>query len=333
VSIVAATGGATDFAEVSVAWWAWVALVAALVSLLVVDLLLVHRTAHVITTREAAIESGVWISLGLLFGVVVAATLGGEAAGEYYAGFLIEKSLSIDNVFVWAVIFSFFAVPRAYQFRVLFWGVFGALVLRALFIVAGVSLIERFTWVLYVFGAFLLYTAWRIARHDESKQVDYSRNVAMRLVRRLVPTTDRYDGQRLFSHDRGKRVATPLFAVLVLVEATDVVFAVDSVPAILAVSRATFVVFAANAFAILGLRALYFLLGGMQDRFRYLNAGLGVILAFVGTKMILAGQPLELHVPIGVSLSVIAAVLGAAVGASLWADARSRATPGAPRRR
>src|SRR3954471_11354090 len=227
---VSAVSGA-EFADVTVPWWAWVALVAGLAILLVVDLLLVHRTAHVITTKEAAIESAVWISLGLLFGILVAVWLGGKAAGEYYAGFLIEKSLSIDNVFVWAVIFSFFAVPRAYQFRVLFWGVFGALVLRAAFIVAGVSLIERFEWVLYVFGAFLLYTAWKIARHDESEQVDYEQNIAMRAVRKLVPTTDHYDGQKLFTIENAKRVATPLFAVLVLIEATDVVFAVDSVPA------------------------------------------------------------------------------------------------------
>ena len=315
-------GTTSEFADVTVPLWAWAALLACLTVLLVADLLLVHRTAHVIGAKEAAIESAVWISLGLLFGVVLAATLGGQAATEYYAGFLIEKSLSIDNVFVWAVIFSFFAVPRAYQFRVLFWGVFGALVLRALFIVAGVSLIERFGWVLYVFGAFLLYTAWKIARHDESEQVDYNRNIAMRLVRRLVPTTDRYDGQKLFTHERGKRIATPLFATLVLIEATDVVFAVDSVPAILAVSRETFIVFAANAFAILGLRALYFLLGGMQDRFRYLNVGLGVILAFVGVKMILAGEPFDVHMPTYLSLSVIAAVLTIAVVASIRADAR-----------
>jgi tellurite resistance protein TerC len=323
--VVAAT--TSEFADVEVPWWAWIALLLWLTVLLVVDLLFVHRTAHVITAKEAAIESAVWISLGLAFGVLVAAWLGSQAAGEYYAGFLIEKSLSIDNVFVWAVIFSFFAVPRAYQFRVLFWGVFGALVLRAVFIVAGVSLIERFGWVLYVFGAFLLYTAWKIARHDESADVDYNHNLAMRVVRRLVPTTERYDGQRLFTRERGKRVATPLFAVLVLIEATDVVFAVDSVPAILAVSRETFIVFAANAFAILGLRALYFLLGGLQDRFRYLNVGLGLILAFVGIKMILAGEPFEVHMPTAVSLSVIATVLAAAIATSVWVDRHIPAKP------
>ncbi|MET0460515.1 MAG: TerC family protein, partial [Ilumatobacteraceae bacterium] len=280
---------AENFASFDVPLWAWVALVGAIVVMLVFDLLLVHRTAHVITIKEAAIESAIWISIGLAFGLVMIVWHGGQAGGEYYAGFLIEKSLSVDNVFVWAVIFSFFAVPRQYQFRVLFWGIFGALVLRAIFIFAGVSLIERFEWILYIFGAFLLYTAVKIARHDESKQVDYNKNIAMRLVQRLVPTTDKFDGQKLFTKENAKRVATPLFAVLVLIEATDVVFAVDSVPAILAVSREPFIVFASNAFAILGLRSLYFLLGGMQGKFRYLNIGLGVILAFVGIKMLLIG--------------------------------------------
>ncbi|MFP5316800.1 MAG: TerC family protein [Acidimicrobiia bacterium] len=178
--------------------------------------------------------------------------------------------------------------------------------------------------VLYIFGAFLLYTAWKIAHHDTTHQVDYNRNIAMRLVWRIVPTTDRYDGQKLFTRENGKRVAIPLFAVLVLIEGTDLVFAVDSVPAILAVSREPFTVFAANAFAILGLRSLYFLLGGMQGKFRYLNVGLGVILAFVGVKMLLIGEPFEVHLPTYVSLSVIAAVIAVAVVGSLRADARDR---------
>jgi tellurite resistance protein TerC len=321
--LVAADSASTDnFASFDVPLWAWVALVGAIVVMLVFDLLLVHRTAHVITIKEAAIESAIWISIGLAFGLVMIAWQGGQAGGEYYAGFLIEKSLSVDNVFVWAVIFSFFAVPRQYQFRVLFWGIFGALVLRAIFIFAGVSLIERFEWILYIFGAFLLYTAVKIARHDETKQVDYNNNIAMRLVRRLVPTTDKFDGQKLFTKENAKRVATPLFAVLVLIEATDVVFAVDSVPAILAVSREPFIVFASNAFAILGLRSLYFLLGGMQGKFRYLNIGLGVILAFVGIKMLLIGEPFEIHMPTYISLGVIFAVLTVAIVASVRAESR-----------
>jgi tellurite resistance protein TerC len=325
-TLLAAESAVEDnFASFSVPLWAWLALLGAITTMLIVDLLLVHRTAHVISIKEATIESAVWISIGLLFGVVMIFWHGGQAATEYYAGFLIEKSLSIDNVFVWAVIFSFFKVPREYQFRVLFWGIFGALVLRGIFIFAGVSLIERFEWILYIFGAFLLYTAVKIARHDESKQVDYNKNVAMRLVRYLVPTTDKFDGQKLFTLENGKHLATPLFAVLVLIEATDVVFAVDSVPAILAVSREPFIVFAANAFAILGLRSLYFLLGGMQGKFRYLNVGLGVILAFVGVKMLIIGEPFEVHLPTYISLGVIALVLLVSIVASLRADARDRA--------
>ncbi|MBA3984705.1 MAG: TerC family protein [Acidimicrobiia bacterium] len=326
--LVAETSAEENFASIDVPLWAWVALVGAITVMLVVDLLLVHRTAHVISIKEATIESAIWVSIGLAFGIVVLLWHGGQAGGEYYAGFLIEKSLSIDNVFVWAVIFSFFAVPREYQFRVLFWGIFGALVLRGIFIFAGVSLIERFEWVLYVFGAFLLYTAVKIARHDESDRIDYERNIAMRVVRRLVPTTDDYDGQKLFTRASGKRLATPLFTVLVLIEATDVVFAVDSVPAILAVSREPFIVFAANAFAILGLRSLYFLLGGMQGKFRYLNVGLGVILAFVGVKMLLIGEPFEVHLPTYISLVVIAFVIAVAVITSLRADRLDRERAG-----
>jgi tellurite resistance protein TerC len=319
---LAASSTSDNFASFDVPFYAWIILVGAITAMLVIDLLLVHRTAHVITIREAAIESAIWISIGLLFGLVMLWWQGGQAAGEYYAGFLIEKSLSVDNVFVWAVIFSFFSVPRQFQFRVLFWGIFGALVLRAIFIFAGVTLIESFEWVLYIFGAFLLYTAVKIARHDESKQVDYNKNIAMRAVRRIVPTTNEYDGQKLFTRQLGRLVATPLFTVLILIEATDVVFAVDSVPAILAVSREEFIVFASNAFAILGLRSLYFLLGGMQGKFRYLNIGLGVILAFVGIKMLLIGEPFEVHLPTYISLGVIALVLTIAIVASLRADKR-----------
>ena len=297
---------------------------------MIIDLLLVHRTAHVISLKEAAIESAVWISIGIAFtGVIYLLASpgdGGQAAGEYLSGFLIEKSLSIDNVFVWAVIFSFFAVPREYQFRVLFWGIFGALVLRAVFIVAGVELIERFDWILYIFGVFLLYTAWKIAHHDETEQVDYEQNIAMRLVKRLVPTTNRYDGQKLFTRENAKRVATPLFAVLVLIEATDVVFAVDSVPAILAVSREKFIVFSSNAFAILGLRALYFALAAVIHRFHYLKYALAMILVFIGGKIFYAqwfGKPDPAF-----SLTVTFGLLAAGIVYSLYRTRRD-AAPGA----
>ena len=322
--ILASTSTSENFADFGVPWWVWLALLGFITVLLVADLLLVHRRAHEISFKEAAIESAVWISIGLSFGLVILAWQGGPAAGEYLAGYLIEKSLSIDNVFVWAVIFTFFAVPAMYQFRVLFWGIFGALVLRAIFIFGGVAIIERFEWVLYIFGAFLLYTAWKIAHHDEA-EVHPESNVALRLVRRVVPSTNELDGQKLFTRANGRRLATPLFAVLVMIETTDVVFAVDSVPAVLAVSREQFIVFSSNAFAILGLRALYFLLAGMSDRFRYLNVGLGVILGFVGVKMLVSGF---YHLPTWASLAVIAVVLTVSVVASLRAEANDETSDG-----
>jgi tellurite resistance protein TerC len=242
---------------------------------------------------------------------------GGQATGEYYAGYLIEKSLSVDNVFVWALIFSYFAVPAKYQHRVLFWGIFGALVMRLVFIFAGVALIERFDWVLYVFGAILLFTGIRMAVKKEG-EVHPEKNPVLKLVQKVVPSTTNYDGQKLFTHEErhGKlrRLATPLFAVLILIETTDVIFAVDSVPAVLAVSREQYIVFASNAFAILGLRALYFLLADMHARFHYLQLGLAIILVYVGIKMILSNW---YHIPTPVSLGFIALVLVVAIVASM----------------
>ena len=322
--MLAATGEGGNFVELNVPAWAWGALVAGIAVLLLADLLIVHRKAHAVSLREAGIESAVWISIGLSFAGIVAWAFGGSAAGEYLAGYLIEKSLSVDNVFVWAVIFSYFAVPPQYQFRVLFWGIFGALVLRAVFIFAGVALIETFDWILYVFGAFLLYTAVKIARH-QGAEVHPEHNPVLKLVRRVVPSTTEYDGQKMFTRKTGVRLATPLFAVLIMVESTDVVFAVDSIPAILAVSREPFLVFASNAFAILGLRALYFLLAGMAGRFRYLNTGLGIILGFVGIKMLIVEW---YHFPTAVSLGVIAGVLAVTIWLSLRAEKREPAPEG-----
>jgi tellurite resistance protein TerC len=316
-----AAAARTEFADIDVPLWAWGALIGVIVAMLVIDLLVVHRRPHAVGLRAAAIESGVWIGLGVAFTAVIWIWAGSAAGGEYITGYLIEKSLSIDNVFVWAVLFSYFAVPREYQFRVLFWGIFGALVLRAVFIFAGVAVLERFEWVLYLFGVFLVFTAVKIARHRET-EVHPERNVVLKLMRKVLPSTDEYDGAKLFSKRTGRLLATPLFAVLVLVETTDVVFAVDSVPAILAVSREPFIVFASNAFAILGLRALYFLLAGVANQFRYLNLGLGVILGFVGTKMLLADL---YHPPTWLSLVVIASALAASIGASLRADRRDAA--------
>ncbi len=309
----AADEKASKFVDLDVSAMWWVGLLAVIALLLLIDLLVVHKDSHEVHTKEAAIESAAWISVGLLFGLVVWWGFGGAAAGEYYSGYLIEKSLSVDNVFVWALIMSYFVVPPKYQHRVLFWGIFGALVMRAIFIFAGVALIEKFDWVLYVFGAFLLFTAGKLIFSND-EHVDPSKSKFLKLVHKVVPMTDQMDGQKLFTRINGKRLATPLFAVLLLVEATDVLFAVDSVPAVLAVSREQFIVFASNAFAILGLRALYFLLADMHAKFSYLQEGLAIILAFVGVKMLIHGW---YHIPTGLSLGIIAIVLIASIGFSL----------------
>ncbi len=292
--------------------WAWFAVLAVIAAMLVVDLV-AHRSAHVVSVKEAATWSAMWVSLGLAFGGVVWWAYGAEAGGEYFAGYLIEKSLAVDNVFVFALTFTYFAVPRQYQHRVLFYGVLGALVFRAIFIAGGAVLIESFSWVLYVFGGFLVLTGWRMFRH-RAAEADPSRSPILRLIRRIFPSTDRYHGQRFWVKEGGRWVATPLFIVLALVETTDIVFAVDSIPAIFAVTQETFLVFTSNAFAILGLRAMYFLLADLVDRFVHLKAGLALVLVFVGTKMLL----LEVYkIPIWISLAVIAATLAGAVAASL----------------
>ena len=302
----------SGFADLSVPIWAWLATLGLILVLLLLDILVLHRTPKILRTRRAALETLMWVAVGVSFGAAVIVGFGGKAGGEYFSGYLIEYSLSIDNVFVWALIFTMFAVPALYQHRVLFWGIFGALVLRALFIFAGVALIRSFAWLLYAFGAFLLYTAFKLIRGGG--EVNPEENIALRVVRKTVPSTPDLDGQRLFTRVNGRRLATPLFAVLVLVETTDVLFAVDSVPAVLAVSREQFIVFTSNAFAILGLRALYFLLADLHARFTYLQQGLAVILAFVGIKMIVSHW---YEIAGGVSLGVIASVLVVSVFASL----------------
>jgi tellurite resistance protein TerC len=302
--------------------WAWAAVLGAILAMLAVDLF-AHRRAHVVGVREAAVWSAVWVTLGLGFGAIVWWAWGAEFAGQYFAGYVIEKSLAVDNVFVFAIIFSYFAVPREYQHRVLFYGVLGALVFRAVFIAAGSVLIASFAWVLYVFGAFLVATGVRMALH-RNETIDPERSVVLRLFRRVVPTTDQYHGQRFLVRRSGRWVATPLLAVLVLVEVTDVVFAVDSIPAIFAVTQQPFLVFTSNAFAILGLRALYFLLADLMHRFVYLKLGLALVLVWVGVKMLL----LEVYkIPTGVSLAVVGVLLTVAVGAS-WM--RTRTTPAEP---
>jgi tellurite resistance protein TerC len=287
----------------------WGAFVAFILAMLAIDLFVFHRDAHEVSFREAGIWSGIWVAMGLAFGAFLWAWQGSRFAGEYVAGYLIEKSLSVDNIFVFALIFGYFAVPAKYQHRVLFWGVVGALVFRAAFIAAGAALLENFHWTIYVFGAFLVITGIRMARSSQT-HVDPSRNPVLRAFRRVVPVTDAYDGQRMLIRRAGRWMATPLLAVLIIVETTDVVFAVDSIPAIFAVTDETFLVFTSNAFAILGLRALYFLLAGMLGRFRYLRFGLAAVLVFVGGKMLLADV---WKTPIWASLTVIVLTIGVSV--------------------
>jgi tellurite resistance protein TerC len=277
-----------------------VVLAIVIAALLAVDFAVFAR-GRVPTLRESAVWSVVWLALALVFGAVLWLWQGGGAGGEYYAGYLLERSLSLDNVFVFAVILSYFAVPPGAQAKVLSWGIALALALRLVFIVAGAALIHAFDATFYVFGALLLYTAYKLARHDESK-VDPAHNPALRLMRRVAPN------------------ASPLLAVFVVIATTDLIFAIDSIPAIFAVTQDPFVVFAANAFAMLGLRALYFLLAGMVDRFAHLSTGLAVILAFIGAKML----AIDIwHVPIWLSLGVIAAVLGASAALSIGSPPRS----------
>jgi tellurite resistance protein TerC len=299
----------------------WALLGALVVAMLALDLLVFARRGAP-SLRASAMWSVGWLAVALGFGAALWASQGSGPGAEYLAGYLLERSLSLDNVFVFAVILGYFAVPRPVQAKVLSWGIMLALVLRLAFILLGAALLDAAHVTFYAFGALLLYTAWKLARHDGG-EVEPERNPALRTLRRLVPMSRDYHGDRLVVRAGGGRVATPLLAVFVVVATTDVVFAVDSVPAIFAVTQDSFIVFAANAFAMLGLRALYFLLAGMMDRFAYLSHGLAAILAFIGVKMLLIDV---WHPPIWISLAVIAGVLAATAALSL------RAAP-APTRR
>ena len=288
-----------------IAPWIWISFAAFIIILLIVDLKLVMRNPHKIKTREAAWYSAGWISLGIAFTGVVAWWQGSAVAGEYITGYLIEKSLSMDNVFLWAVLFSYFKVPQEFQHKVLFWGIFGALVLRVIFIIGGIALIENVDWIIYVFGAFLLFTAYKIFKSDTGG-TDPANNRIFKWAKKVIPQTDHYKEDKFFVVENGKRLATPLLVVLIIVELTDIIFALDSIPAILAVTRDKFIVISSNAFAILGLRALYFLLADMKDRFVFLNEGLAIILAFVGIKFLVSEK---VEIPIWISLIFIAVVL------------------------
>jgi tellurite resistance protein TerC len=306
--------------------WVWPAFIALIFFLIALDLLFFHREAHAVSMKEAFVWSIIWTIVGIGFAGVILAWHGSEAAGEYLAGYVIERSLSVDNIFVFALIFSYFSVPAAYQHRVLVWGIVGAVVFRIAFIAAGASLLDAFHWMIYVFGAFLVFTGVRMAISKEV-EVHPEHNPALKFVRRLIPITSDYQGTRFFVRQAGVLMATPLLAVLVTIETTDIIFAVDSIPAIFAVTDDAFIVFTSNAFAILGMRVLYFLLAGAMHRFIYLQAGLAVVLVYVGVKM-LTEEVLHLH--IWLSLGIIGLVLAAAIGASLLVTGRQKELEHAP---
>jgi tellurite resistance protein TerC len=294
--------------------WPWVAFNLFVLALLALDLGVFNRKAHEVSVKEALWYSAFWISLALVFGVVVHFTRGNEDAANYITGYLIEKSLSVDNLFVLLLIFSYFQIPAKYQHRVLFWGIIGAIVLRMAFIVAGIALIKMFGWVIYLFGAFLVYSGVKMAFHDGAEQVDLEKNPVLRLFRKLMPVTSEFDEGKFFASKDGVKHATPLFVTLVLVETSDVIFATDSIPAIFAITLDPFIVYTSNIFAILGLRSLYFALSGIMGMFHYLNYGLSVVLASLGIKMLASGF---FHIPVAYSLLFIAVTLTISVAASV----------------
>jgi len=303
--------------------WLWVGFNLFVLVMLALDLGVFHRKSHVISLKEAGIWSVVWISLALLFNLGLyffwdqisyeSAYTNTEAALAFFTGYLIEKSLSVDNIFVFVLIFTFFAVPAAFQHRVLFWGIIGALIMRGALIAVGAVLLKEFHWIIYIFGAFLIFTGIRMAMH-KNEEMHPERNPLVKLLRRVMPVTENYEGDKFFLRRAGKLMATPLFLVLLLVESTDLVFAVDSIPAIFAVTNDPFIVYTSNVFAILGLRSLYFLLAGVVDKFHYLKLGLSVVLVFVGIKMVIVDF---YKIPVGLSLGIIAAILASSIAASL----------------
>lgn len=289
--------------------------------LLALDLGVFHRKDHTISMKESLVWSAIWIGVALLFNVFVYYWKGSETALEFFTGYFIERSLSIDNLFVFLLIFSYFKVPDKYQYRVLFWGIIGALVFRGIFIAAGTFLVAKFSWLLYIFGAFLIYAGLKMAFAGD-KELEPEKNPILKLVRRFIPVTPNYRNGHFFVKENAKRMATPLFIVLVVVESTDVVFAVDSIPAIFAITLDPFIVYSSNVFAILGLRALYFALAALMHMFYYLKYGLGAILSFVGLKMLIASF---MHIPIWIALGIISGMLILSVIASLiWPQKKSR---------
>ncbi|MGL4608459.1 MAG: TerC family protein [Trueperaceae bacterium] len=292
----------------------WIVFNAFVFAMLALDLGVFNRKAHTPNFREAGTWSAVWIALALLFNLGIYIWMGPQFGTEFLTGYLIEYSLSVDNIFVFVLIFSAFAVPSQYQHRVLFWGVLGALILRAIMIFAGAALIERFHWILYIFGAFLIFVGIRMFRGSSEEGIDLENNRILTLIRRFIPVTDKYHGQKFFILEQGKRMATPLFMVLVLVEFTDLLFALDSIPAIFAVTREPFIVYTSNVFAIMGLRSLYFLLANIVNKFVHLHYGLAVVLTFVGIKLLTESF---WHIPNWLSLLVIILSIGTSIVTSL----------------
>ena len=292
----------------------WIGFAIFILIMLSLDLGLFNRKAHTIRYREAAIWSGVWVSLAMVFAALVFWFQGTQRGLEFVTGYVIELSLSVDNLFVFLLIFSYFKVPSRYQHRVLFWGVLGALFMRLTMIFIGATLIERFHWIMYVFGAFLVYTGIRMFRQEDTN-IEPEQNPAVRLVTRFIPITREYQEQKFFTTVNGRRTGTLLLLVLAIVEVTDLVFAVDSIPAIFAITTNTFIVYTSNVFAILGLRSMYFLLAGVVERFHYLKLGLAIVLTFIGVKMLVVAA--AIHIPIGVSLAFVAIVLLSSMAASL----------------
>ncbi len=293
---------------------AWILFNLFVLGMLAVDLGVFHRNSHEVKLKEALSWSVVWFVLAMLFNVGVYHWLGSKAALEFFTGYLIEKSLSVDNIFIFIMLFSFFSVPRQYQHKVLFWGILGALIMRAVLIATGTALLAKFHWVIYLFGAFLAFTGVKMLTAKDT-QFDPEKSLPIRALKRFIPVTADFIGDRFFVRKDGRLWATPLFVVLFVIETTDLLFAIDSIPAIFAVTTDPFIVYTSNVFAILGLRSLYFALAGVMDKFRYLKVGLAFVLMFVGAKMIAMGW---IKIPVAVSLGAIATILGTAIGFSLW---------------
>jgi tellurite resistance protein TerC len=297
----------------------WIIFSVSVFVLLALDLGIFHRKSHEIGIKEAMIWSLIWLAVAVVFNIIVYLWHGQDTAMEFAAAYIVERSLSVDNLFVFLLIFSYFKVPAAHQYRVLFWGILAALVLRAIFILTGITLIQTFHWLIYLFGAFLIYTGIKIAMKKEDDEADLSQNCVLRICKRFLPTTEAYDGGKFFSRNGGKFLVTPMFLVLLVVETSDLIFALDSVPAVLGVTLDPFVAYTSNIFAILGLRALYFALAGCMLMFRFLSGGITVILIFVGAKMLVSGF---YEVPVGIALGVIVLVLAAAIGLSVLIPAQ-----------